>query len=97
MEKIQVAARDHAFLGESFKVHHPLPELLAEQQDRHRPHLAGLDQGQKFEHFVERPEPAREHRHCPRSEQEVHLAKREIMELETEVGGNEDVGQLLVR
>ena len=65
-----------------------VPEFAAEQQDRQRPHLAGLDQRQQLEHLVERAEPAGEHRDRPRAQQEVHLAQREIVELEAEVRGD---------
>ena len=97
VEQLEVARRDHAFLGKRLEIDHPGPELAAEQQDRQRPHLAGLDQGQRFEEFVERAEPAGEHRDRPGAQQEVHLAKREIVELEAEVRGHIGVGQLLVR
>src|SRR3546814_13888908 len=66
------------------EVHDASPELLAEKQYRHRRDLSGLDQRQKFKRFVECTEPARKHRHRPRAQQEMHLAKREIVELQAE-------------
>ena len=89
--------RDHAFVDHGLEVDHPVPIIAAEQQDRQRPHLAGLDQGQQLEHFVERAEAAREDSDCARAQQEVHLAKREIVELEAQVRGHIGVGHLLVR
>ena len=77
--------RDHAFLDQRLEIDHAVPEVAAEQQDRQRPHLAGLDQGQQLEHLVERAEAAGEHRDRARAQQEVHLPQREIVELEAEV------------
>ena len=89
--------RDHAFLGEALEIDHPAPEVAAEQQDRQRPHLAGLDQRQQLEHLVERAEAAGEDRDRAGAQQEVHLAQREIVELEAEVRGDVGVRHLLVR
>ena len=78
------------------KFDHPLPELAPVEQDRDRPDLAGLDQGQQLERLVERAEAARKHRHGARAEQEVHLAQREIVELEAQRRGDVGVGRLFV-
>src|SRR5690606_10556715 len=48
-DQLEVARRDHPFAGERAEVDHPCPELLAEQQERDRFHLAGLDQRQRLE------------------------------------------------
>src|SRR3546814_18856153 len=74
-----------------------MPELHAEKQYRHRRDLSGLDQRQKFKRFVECTEPARKHRHRPRAQREMHLAKREIVELQAERRRDKRVRQLLVR
>src|SRR3546814_4095216 len=50
-----------------------------------------------FKRFGECTEPARKHRHRPRAQQEMHLAKREIVELQAERRRDERVRQLLVR
>ena len=96
-EQLEVVGRDHAFLDQRLEIDHPLPEFAAEEQDRHRLDLAGLDQGQQLERLVERAEAAREDRHRARAQQEVHLPQREIVELEAERGRDIGVGQLLVR
>ena len=97
MDEVEVVRRDHAFLDQRLEIDHAVPELLAEQQDRQRPHLAGLDQRQQLEHLVERAEAAGEHRDRARAQQEVHLAQREIVELEAQVRRDVGVRQLLVR
>src|SRR3546814_20064764 len=79
------------------EVHDASPELLAEKQYRHRRDLSGLDQRQQFKRFVECTEPARKHRHRPRAQQEMQLAKREKEELQAERRRDERVRQLLVR
>ena len=96
-DQLEVRGRDHAFARQRAEIDHPGPELLAEQQHRDRLHLAGLDQRQQLEHLVERAEPAREHRHRPRAHQEVHLAQREVVELERQVRRDIGIGRLLVR
>ena len=97
LEEIEVARTDHALLDQRLEIDDALPELLAEQHDRDRLDLAGLDQRQQLELFVERAEPAREHRHRARAQQEVHLAQREIVELEAERRGDVAVRGLFVR
>jgi len=50
-----------------------------------------------IEHLVERPIAAGEHGDCPRADQEMHLAKREIVELEAQVRSDVAVRKLLMR
>ena len=74
---------DHALFGQRLEIDYPFPKFAAEQQDRQLPDLAGLDQGQKLEQFVERSKPAGEDRNGAGAQQEMHFPQREIMELET--------------
>ena len=85
------------FVDQPLEIDDAVPIIAAEQQDRQRPHLAGLDQGQQLEHLVARAVAAGEHRHRPRPDQEVHLAQREIVKLEAQLRRDIGVGQLLVR
>ena len=73
------------------------PEVPAVKQYRHRIDLAGLDQRQQFEQFVERPEPARKGGERAGMQQEVHLPEREIVELHAQVRRHIFVRRLLVR
>src|SRR5215218_1454581 len=83
-EQLEIVGRDHAFLDQRLEIDHPLPEFAAEEEDGKRLDLAGLDEGEQFERLVERSEAAGEDRNRPGAKQEVHLAKREIVELEAE-------------
>ena len=69
----------------------------AEQQQRDALHAAGLDQRQRLEELVERAEAAGEDRDGAGAQQEVDLARREIVEVEAELGRDVGVGRLLVR
>ena len=97
MKSLRSSARDHALVDQRLEIDHPLPEFAAEEEDRHRLHLAGLDQGEQLERLVERAEAAGKDRHRPRAQQEVHLPQREIVELEARGGRHIGVGHLLVR
>ena len=89
--------RDHAGLDQQVEVDQPGPELAPEEQDRPHPRLAGLHQRQHLEQLVERAEAAGEADQGDRAHQEVHLAQREVVELEAELGRDVAVGHLLVR
>src|SRR3546814_8657929 len=97
MEQVEVVGGDGSFLDEPVEAHHSIPEVSAEQNDRQRLHLAGLDERQEFEAFVERAEATGEDGYRPRAKQEVHLAEREIRELQAERRRDIGVGELLVR
>ena len=73
------------------------PELLAEQDDRHALHAAGLDQRQRLEELVQRAEAAGKHRDRLGAQEEVHLADGEIVEVEAELRRHVGVRRLLVR
>ena len=85
-EQLQVERADHAGLDQQVEIDQPGPEIAPEQQHRAAPRLAGLDQRQRLEQFVERAEAAGETHQRHRAHQEVHLAQPEIVELEAELG-----------
>src|SRR3546814_9523364 len=70
MEQVEVVGGDGSFLDEPVEAHHSIPEVSAEQNDRQRLHLAGLDERQEFEAFVERAEAAGEDGYRPRRSEE---------------------------
>src|ERR1700722_9270060 len=74
----------------------PPPVALADQNDRDRPDLAGLDQGEDSEQLIERAETPgkRDQRSGP--QQKMHLAQREIAKAEAEPGRNVGIRILLV-
>jgi len=74
VDEVEVVRGDYALVRERLEIHHPVPEFATKQQDRQRADLAGLDERQKLEEFVERPEAAGEDRDRSRAKQEVHLA-----------------------
>ncbi len=88
---------NHAFLGEPLEIDHARPEFLAEQQDRDGLYLAGLHQRQQLEKLVERAKAAGEHGQRTGTQQEMHLAQREIVELEGQFRRDIAVGRLLMR
>src|SRR3546814_20432137 len=96
-EECEVALADHTLFDQRLEIDDTLPEFLAEQYDRDRLDLAGLNQRQQLEHLVERAEAARKDAHGARAEQEVHLAQREIVKLEAQRRGHEAVRRLFVR
>ena len=72
--------------------HDPLPIGFVDEDDRKVGFLAGLAKRQKLEKLVERAEAARKHHECIRPHGEMHLAHREIMEVEAEFRRHVGVG-----
>jgi hypothetical protein len=62
-----------------------LPELAAEQQDGAAAALAGLHQRHGLEQLVQRAEAAGEAHQRDAAHHEVHLAQREVVELEAQL------------
>ena len=96
-EQVHVVRRDHAGLHQQLEVHQPRPELAPEQQDGAAPRLAGLHQRHHLEQLVERAEAAGKAHQRHAAHEEVHLAQREVVELEAQLGRDVRVGHLLVR
>src|SRR3989454_1793046 len=84
VKQVQVRRRDLPFPGDPIAqpVGHPLPVRPAEQDDRKMAHLAGLDQGQRFEQLVHRAEAAGKHDERRRVLHEHRLAHEEIAEID---------------
>lgn len=95
-EELQVLGVDHALVEQVLHVEDALPILTTDQDDRDRIDLAGLDERECLEELVERAETTRECHQSLRAQQEVQLAKREIVESEAQIGGHVGVGILLV-
>src|SRR5688500_1142763 len=66
-------------------LHHPVPVILAIQDDREVLDLAGLDEGQRLEQLVERPESNRKDDEALRVLHEHDRAHAEVAELHAEV------------
>lgn len=96
-EEPGVAGADHAGVDQVLEVDQLFPELAPEQQDRPRAALAGLDQRQRLEQFVEGAEAAGEAHQRDAAHHEVHLAQREVVELEAQLRRDVRVRRLLVR
>src|SRR3954447_478829 len=64
----------------------PGPVLSADQHDREPGHLLGLDQGQRLEQLVERPEATGQHREPLGVLDEHRLAREEVAEVDADVG-----------
>ena len=56
----------------------------------------GLEQGQRFEQFVERAEPSGKRNECLRSDEEVHFSDRKIAKLKTEPWRDVGIGMLFM-
>ena len=96
-EDVEVPLVDHAGLHQGLEIDDAPPVGGIEQKDRHSPRLAGLDEAEGLEQLVHGAEAAGEDHQRPRPRQEVHLAEREIVELEAELGRHVGVWRLLVR
>lgn len=57
MQKIHILRRDGAEIRQKLEIDHGSPEFLAEQDERNGLHALRLDQGQRFEKFIERAKP----------------------------------------
>src|SRR5215211_4750115 len=64
------------------------PVVTSDQHDREVEHLARLDQRERLEQLVERPEPTRQHHEAARVAHEHDLAREEVVEGQPEL----DVG-----
>jgi hypothetical protein len=93
----QLLGRDRAFLDQHVQVQQALPVVAAEQHDGHRLGLLALHQRDHLEQLVQRAEATREGHQGLGAHHEVHLAQREVVELEAQLGRDEAVGRLLVR
>ena len=97
MEEVEVAGAHVAL--EQHRLPDPAqqaaPVLLPDQHDRHRRDLLGLDQRQRLEHLVHRPEAAGEVDERGRVLHEVELAHEEVAEVQRDVLVR--VGLLLLR
>src|SRR3546814_16866077 len=69
-EEFEVARADHTLFDQRLEIDDTLPEFLADQYDRDRLDLAGLNQRQQLEHLVERAEAARKDANSARAAQE---------------------------
>jgi hypothetical protein len=87
MEQVDVRLRDRA--GGQLDVAHPgeeaVPVGVTHEDDREVPDLAGLDEGERLEQLVERPEPAGHDHERVRVLHEHRLAGEEVVELHREV------------
>ena len=81
-EQIEILPGYRSFVGQRLEIDDTRPEILAEQEDRHRLHLAGLDEREKFEKFIECAEAAREDRNRLGAQEEMHLAQRKVVEVQ---------------
>ena len=77
------------------KVDHAVPIVPVVEDDRNLLHAAGLAERQGVEQLVERAEAAGEDDQRLRPQQEVHLAQREVVELEAQLRRDVGIGHLL--
>jgi len=96
-EQFAVLGIDDAFLGEKAEVDHPTPVGFTHQHHRKGFDLAGLNQRQSFEQFVEGAVTARKGDQGPGAQQKVQLAQGKIVNPETEARGEIRVGKLFMR
>jgi hypothetical protein len=92
-----LTSRDGAFFDQHVQVDQALPVVGAEQHDGHRLGLAGLHQREHLEQFVQRAKAAGEGHQRLGAHHEVHLAQREVVELEAQRAATRRGWPLLVR
>ena len=98
LQKVGVAWTDEAVGGETTDdpVDESLPVRRTHEDEGDPAHLAGLHQGEHLEQLVQRAEAAGEGHQRLRAHQKVHLAQREVVELEAQARRDVGVGCLLV-
>ena len=88
---------DVAFGNQIVEVDRAPPVLFADEHDGNRLHLVRLDQVQRFEQLIERPESAGEGDQRPCTQQKVHLAQGKVVEAQRQVRRDIGIRQLLGR
>lgn len=83
IDKVQVVIGDYALVGKELKTNHLVPVRFPKKNDGDFLHAIGLPKRQSIEQFVQRSKTAGKNDEGFGAQQEMHLAQREIMELET--------------
>src|SRR4051794_13128669 len=96
-EQVAVLGGDRALVDEEIDIEDAAPELLPDQDNRHRRQFAGLRQGQDLEQLVERAVTAGKRDQRPRPQREMQFAHREIMKTEAQLRRDIRVRVLLLR
>ena len=92
IDQIKMLVGNHAFVGKELEVDDRVPILPPEQDDWKFLHALCLSQRQRVEQFIERAESPGKDNECFGSQQEVHLAQREVMELKAQLGRTIQIG-----
>src|SRR5436190_15789040 len=95
---MSVLGADRAVTHERVEIQHLVPELGAEQDDRHAfAHLARLRQRQDLEQLVERAEATWEQHHRLGEVDEPEFTHEEVMKVDVKLATDEGIVELLVR
>src|SRR5690348_2767323 len=97
VEQLGILGADGAVADQRVEVHHLVPELGAEQDQRHTLlHLASLHQRQDLEELVEGAVAAWEQHHRLGEVDEPELPHEEVMEMHVELAAHIGIVELLV-
>ena len=89
--------RDNPCVRQRLPVDDLFPPVAAKQQKWHRLHTAGLYQGQRFKHFIQRAKATRKDTNGFGPHQEVHFANGKVVKVERQFWRDILVGRLFVR
>src|SRR5512134_2560671 len=96
MKQTQILLRDKPVVDEELPVDQTLPEVPSDQDDDYILGLAGLEERQRFEQFVQGAESSGKGHERLGPDQKVHLPDGEITELKTQLRRDVGIGMLFV-